>query len=151
MSKPFPILRHLTGDPPLPGARTFLGSGMIQPRKPPGGGHSQQVLRMLAAQILTRPPQQCSARRAELGVAEMTARLRWTCSLLNLALQFLQAPINEQSARKLSAKPKPIQPLRIDLLGPAAWRAGRADHAPRQAGLRMEATPGCPVPNRRRR
>jgi len=34
-----------------------------------------------------------------------------------------------------------------DLLGPAAWRAGRADHAPRQAGLRMEATPGCPVTN----
>jgi hypothetical protein len=33
----------------------------------------------------------------------------------------------------------------------SAWtrrlRADRADHAPRQAGLHMEATPGCPVTN----
>ena len=33
----------------------------------------------------------------------------------------------------------------------SAWTrrlaGGRADHAPRQAGLRMEATPGCPVTN----
>ncbi|MGH3287958.1 MAG: ATP-binding protein [Streptosporangiaceae bacterium] len=39
------------------------------------------------------------------------------------------------------------RPAQYRLLGPAAWWAGRADHAPRQAGLRMEATPGCPVTN----
>ena len=42
-------------------------------------------------------------------------------------------------------------PTRRYLRGPVVWRAGRADHAPRQAGLRMEAAPGWPVTNWRRR
>jgi hypothetical protein len=53
--------------------------------------------------------------------------------------------INGKSARSRHDQEPNERPYKIgDLLGPAACLASRADHAPRQACLHMEATPGLP-------